>query len=381
VLVELAQVVDLMIALREMARAKVRFGLLVGSVALLLFLIVFQQTLRNGLITSFVGAIRHQSAPVLVYSTDARRTLQSSAIPPELEARVRDVDGAAAVARLGQGTYSVRADGDVTSAAIIGYERRRLGAPQELVAGRYPRATGEVVANVTDASNGFDLGDVVRVLPAGLELRVVGQAEDTNLQASPTLFTTYDTWLRTVSASNPDARTPPPSALGVAPTRGTDPSVVVRRINSISTDLEALTRADAASEAPSVRAVSRSFLLIFLLYGLVVPLVVGLFFLILTLQKARTLTLLRAIGARSRTLVRALVLQVLIVVGLGAALAVLVYLPLSQQRIGSIPLRFDVGAVVGWTAGVLVLALASTWFSVRRVLRLEPADALGGGAQ
>ena len=78
-----------MIARKEMQRAKVRFGLLVGAIALLVFLILFQQALRDGLITSFIGGIEHQDAPVLVYSTDARRNLQSSTITPELEAQVR----------------------------------------------------------------------------------------------------------------------------------------------------------------------------------------------------------------------------------------------------------------------------------------------------
>ncbi len=55
------------LALKEMARAKTRFGLLVAAIALLVFLILFQQSLQNGLITGFVGAIRNQNAPALVY--------------------------------------------------------------------------------------------------------------------------------------------------------------------------------------------------------------------------------------------------------------------------------------------------------------------------
>ncbi len=118
--------------------------------------------------------------------------------------------------------------------------------------------------------------------------------------------------------------------------------------------------------------------MIFLLYGLVVPLVIGLFFLIVTLQKARTLTLLRAIGARSRTLIWGLVVQVLVVVGAGFAIGTLLYLPISFLRVGSIPLEFDTGAVIGWGIGILLLGLASSWFSARRVLRIEPAEALSG---
>ena len=66
------------IALRELRRAKVRFGMLIAAVGLLVFLILIQQALSDGLVTSFVGAVRNQSAPVLVYSVDSQRTLQGS---------------------------------------------------------------------------------------------------------------------------------------------------------------------------------------------------------------------------------------------------------------------------------------------------------------
>jgi putative ABC transport system permease protein len=283
------------------------------------------------------------------------------------------------VGRIGQSTLSVRAGGEIKGAAVIGYERRGLGAPRSLTAGRYPTATGEGVANETDASEGFALGDVVRVEPGGYAIRIVGQSQDSNLQASPTIFARYGTWEEAVKSGNPDAREPRPNVLGVAPVAGVSDAELARRIDRVSIQLEALTRSDAASEAPGVAQVSRSFLVIFLLYGLVVPLVVGLFFLIVTLQKSRTLTLLRAIGARSRTLVWSLLVQVLVVVGFGIAVGTLLYLPVSFQRVGSIPLHFDAAAVLGWGVAVLALGLLSTWFSARRVLRIEPVAALTGG--
>jgi putative ABC transport system permease protein len=168
--------------------------------------------------------------------------------------------------------------------------------------------------------------------------------------------------------------------LGITPSVGVSDDELVRRVNATTPELEALTRADAAKKAPSVTQVSRSFLLIFLLYGLVVPLVVGLFFLIVTVQKARSLTLLRAIGARGSTLVGALIVQVVVVVGLGVAVGTALYVPVSQQRIGSIPLRFDPVAVLAWGVLILLLGLVSALFSARRIARIEPAEALSGGA-
>jgi putative ABC transport system permease protein len=367
------------IAFKEMRRAKVRFGLLVGAIGLLVFLILFQQALRDGLITSFVGAIEQQSAPVLVFSTDGRRNVQSSSITPELEAQVRDVDGVAEVGRIGQGTFSVRANDTITGAAVIGYERRDLGAPSRLVAGRYPTADGEGVANETDAADGFAVGDVVRVEPGGYAIRIVGQSRDSNLQASPTIFARYGTWEEALKSANPDAREPLPNVLGVAPVPGVSDTELTDRIDRASVRLEALTRSEAARKSPGVAQVNRSFQAIFLLYGLVVPLVVGLFFLIVTLQKSRSLVLLRAIGARARTLVWSLLVQVLVVVGAGVAVGTLLYLPVSSQRVGSIPLQFDGGAVVTWGLVVLALGSASSWFSARRVLKTDPIEALTSG--
>ncbi len=149
------------LALREMRRAKLRFGLLIVAVGLLVFLILAQAAIQSGLLTSFVGAIERQSAPVLVYSVDGQRTLQGSVIPPPLERQVRAVTGVAGAGRIGQGTFTVRADGSTedSDAAVIGYERADLGAPDRLGAGRLPRAAGEAVASAAD----FAVGDRVRV--------------------------------------------------------------------------------------------------------------------------------------------------------------------------------------------------------------------------
>ena len=88
---------------KEIARAKVRFGLLVAAIGLLVFLILFQQSLQNGLITGFIGAIREQSAPVLVYSVDGQRVIQGSVITPPMEEQVRSADGVGEVGRIGHG--------------------------------------------------------------------------------------------------------------------------------------------------------------------------------------------------------------------------------------------------------------------------------------
>lgn len=372
------------LALRELRRAKVRFGLLVAAIGLLVFLILTQQALQDGLITGFVGAIRKQSAPVLVYSVDGQRTFQGSVITPDLEQAIVGVDGVAEAGKLGQGTFTVEIDGgEESDAAVIGYEKPGLGDPSELSAGRRPENAGEAIGSASD----FSLGDEVVVIPGGsgaeaaAPLKVVGLATDAQIQVTPTLFVGWPDYESVVQTANPDATAVLPSAMGLRPESGVSDAELAARVNDASDEADALTRSEAADETPGVAEVRQSFQVIFLLYGLVVPLVTGLFFLIVTFQKSASLTLLHAIGARSSTLVRSLLVQVLIVMGIGIAFGVALYTPLSQADAGSIALRFNAGAVVFWSALLLVLGLASALVAARRVLAIDPLEATVGGGQ
>jgi putative ABC transport system permease protein len=366
------------LALKEMQRAKVRFGLLIVAIGLLVFLILFQQSLQNGLLRGFTGALRAQSAPVLVYSTDGQRTLQASVITPELEALVMSTEGVGSAGRITQGTFTVTADGNVTEASILGYDTPGLGSPERLSAGRMPDGPGEAVASAEDANDGFGTGDVVTIEPGGEDVTIVGLADDAQLNVGPTLFVTSDGYDRAVAARNPDAGTPLPNALGLTPSEGTSPADLVAAVNAQSVDLDAVTRGQAADDAPGVSQVRQSFQVIFLLYALVVPFVTGLFFLIVTVQKAGALILLRAIGAPSRRLVFALVVQVVVIVGLGLLVGIALYAPLTVVPVTALTLRFESTAVLAWSALLLALGLLSSLLAARRVLAIEPVAATTG---
>ncbi len=370
------------LALREMRRAKVRFALLISAIGLLVLLILAQQAIQNGLITSFIGAIDRQSAPVLVYSVDGQRTLQGSVITPPLEQKIRSTEGIAKSGRIGQGTFTVDVNdsGEDSDAAIIGYDAGDLGAPDQLTAGRLPKGPGEAVGSDSD----YKLGDRIQVLgprgqTSGTErIEVVGLAADAQLQVTPTLFVNWPDYVASVKSANPDARRVLPSAIGVAPVEGLDPAALAERINESSREADALTRQAAVEKTPGVAEVRSSFRVIFLLFGLVVPLVTGLFFLIITLQKSASLTLLRAIGTSSGLLVRSLMFQVAVVIGGGLAVGVALYTPLSHAQLGEITLRFDLGAVLFWSALLLGLGLVSAVAAARRVLAIDPIEATTG---
>ena len=370
----------LLLALAELRRAKLRFALLAGAIGLLVFLVLFQAALQQGLLTGFVGAIRNQSAPVLVYSVDGQRVLQASVIDPDLEQLVESTPEVGETGRIGQSTFTVTAGEKMADASIIGFEVEGIGSPTTLVDGRLPAAAGEAVASENDADAGFAIGDTVVVEPGGLEIAVVGLARDAQLSVTATLFVDYDTYLDAVAARSPGGGEPLPNAIGVVPADGVSDADAVAAVNAQDDRLDALTRTDAADETPGVAQVQQSFRIIFALYGFVVPLVTGLFFLIVTVQKASSLTLLRAVGAPGRRLVGALLIQVLIVVGVGVVVGTALFVPLVAADATSVTLRFDGRAIAGWALLLVVLGMASSVIAARRVTAIDPATAATGGS-
>lgn len=371
------------LALAEMRRAKLRFGLLTGAVALLVFLIIFQQTLAAALLGFFTGGLENQSAEVLVYNEDARRNVEGSVIlPGQLEA-VTAVEGVGTAVPLGEGTFTVRAAGELQDAVVFGYELGGPGAPTRLTEGRLPQADGEAVASSVDADNGFGIGEIVEVVPGGYDVTVVGVAEDSRFAVLPTLFTSFATFEEASLGANPDARAVPASLIAVDPAPGVDPTELASRITQDVPGVEALDRQTAVASLPGVSSIRSSFSVILGLAFIVVVLITGFFFLILTVQKTQALTLLRAVGASGAYLIGNLALQVVLVtvVGVGVAAGLLALAAAGSSE--DFPIEADPGLIVTTGGAVLVLALVASLASVRRVTRIDPATATtrpaGGG--
>lgn len=368
---------SMFLALREIRRSLVRFGLLAAAIGLLLFLVLFQQALQNGLVTSFVGAIRNQSAPVIAFSVDGQRTFEGSVIGPDLEAAILAVDGIAEHGRIGQSSFTVTVDDEAEDASLIGTSGP-LGRPAELAAGRPPEREFEAIGSAAD----FELDQTVTLAAARTEtqpITVVGLADDVQLSVSPTLFTDFATYEAAVRAVNPDATAIPASALALVPENGVTDAELAERINAEATDADAVPRAVAADTAPGVAQVRQSFGVIFALYSVVVPLVTGLFFLIVTLQKAPSLVLLRAIGAGAGALARSLVFQAVVISAAGLAIGVALFSLLAGRQVGGLTVRFEPVTVAVWVGLFLVLGLIGTVASLRRVLRIDPLRATGIG--
>jgi putative ABC transport system permease protein len=364
------------LAFREMRRARLRFGLLAGALGLLAFLVLFQQTLLNSLLGYFTGALESQSAEVLVYSDEARSSVEASVLLPPAVEEVTAVDGIGAASAVGENTFTAEVGGELEDVVLFGYGLGGPGAPTTLVDGRLPERDGEGVASDLDVDLGLGIGDVVRLGPGGeVPVEIVGVASDLRFSVSPTVFTSLATFEAARRAVNPDAPLVPASLVAIRPADGVTAEALVERINDEVDGVEALTRSEAVAEAPGVAETRQSFTIVFLLAYVVVAIVSGFFFLILAIQKRGPFTLLRAVGADRGVLTGAVLTQVVAVTVVGTALGAGVtalVATVADDEFAQVPAT---GMVLTTGAIILALALLASVPSLRRVRRLDPADA------
>ncbi len=373
------------LAMAEIRRAKLRFALLIGAVALLVFLILFQQSLAGSLLGQFTGGLERQSASVLVYNAEARRIVDASRVLPQQIRAVAAVEGVAEAGPIGEGSFTAQLEtGELRDTSVFGYELGGPGSPTTLSAGRLPERDGEAVASSSDASAGYGIGQTITMVPGDTPVTIVGLADAVQFNVQPTLFVSFATYEQLVNATNPDAIAVLPNLVGVEPVSGVHPTTLATAITDQVRGVEALDRDTAVASLPGVSSIQQSFAIILGLAFVVVILLTGFFFLIITVQKMSSLTLLRAVGASSGFLVRNLIAQVLLVIGA----ALLVAVPLTIVSVnGAASAQFtatvEPTTVITTSAAVLLLGVLAALGAMRRVARIDPAAAttrlVGGG--
>ncbi len=366
------------VAFKEIRRSLGRFSLLTMAVALLVLLLLFFQAVAGTLTSGLTGGLESSSADVLVYDQQARRNPATSILSPEVEAEVAAAPDVVATSPIGLSVFTGTVDGSSSADAevdvqLVGGDPSGPSVPADIASGRLPSAQGEALFSGSSFDSPIEIGQQVKV--EGVSFKVVGTADDAAFNVLPTLYVPYEDY---VAASQARASRPvdvAPSLIGVKVAKGADPAKVARSLTKSIDGIEALDRSEAVAALPGVGQITQSFSILYLLLYIVVALVTGVFFLILTVQKEDALVLLRAVGASSRDVIASVLIQVLVVVGLGALIGSAVtagLLALTRDVFGA-GLQLSTAAL---TVGViLVLGLVASVGAVRRVLAIDPINA------
>ena len=142
-----------------------------------------------------------------------------------------------------------------------------------------------------------------------------------------------------------------------------------------------LTLDDAVNAIPGVEQQSSTFSQIIGVTVVIATIVVALFFALLTVERTALYGVLKAVGATSRSLFAGVVLQAVVVTFVASSVGALLALGLDLAvPPGGIPYTLLPARVLSSVVFLLVAAVVGCAFSLRRVLRIDPASAIGSGS-
>lgn len=366
------------LALRELLRRPGRFVTATVILTLIAVLLMFLGGLLDGLIRNSTGAVEAQDADALVFSDTSQASFLRSRIEPETRTTIETELGVE-TGGLGVVLLGARVPGngprDLANVAVWGYELAPSGVPA-------PPGPGEAWADEVLEADGVSVGDRLLVGPARIPITVVGWVENTSYNGQAGLWTDVDTWRSVLTANRPDA----------ALDTGVFQSLVIRRgdrdLGGVSVpdaveslfdgEVVALTVREAIEEIPGVTEQRGTFNQILGVTVVIALVVIALFFALLTVERTALYGVLKAIGARSRTIFAGLVVQAVVVTLVASAVAGLAVVVLDLViPPGSIPLSISATRIITSVVLLLVAAVIGCAFSLRRVLKVDPASALG----
>lgn len=404
-------------AARELVRRPRSFAVPAGILVLLALLLLYPSAILDGLSDSTTGALRTAPADLIVYAEDAKASLLRSRIDPRVREQVEGVEGVTEVAGFNVVLLGALTPegGDAVGLAVLTSERP-IG----------PEVPGRGQAYV-DASlrelAGVKVGDVLQVGPYGAPVEIIGFTHDTNLFFQAGLIVDEATWLEAMGIGGPapPPDIPPPGEtvpaepgptattapvmepasftqepaeeapaegeeegvdlpsqtlfLSIEP--GADPLAVAAAVDEATEgETHTITPEEAVRSLPGMSQQSTTFSYIRLVTLGVALVVVGLFLSFVTLERTPLYAVLKALGMSSRQLFTGVVVQVLLVTMTAAVVALvatwgLTHVPLELPTTMR-PVRF-----VETVVALGVTSVVGSVLSLRRVVRVDPASAIG----
>jgi putative ABC transport system permease protein len=372
-------------ALTEMRRRPQRFVTAAVILTLMSVLLMFLGGLLDGLVAGSTDGLAAQPGQLLVFSADAQGTLTRSRIAGDQRPRIAEVDGVDSIGGLSVIQLGARrgdpASRDLVDVAVFAYELAPRGVPA-------PPADGQVWADASIEADGVSAGTTLLVGPARTPLTVAGLVADTTYAGQASLWASPATWRAVAAANRPDIAVSEDVSQALV-IGAADPALDTEGLAALARSIdganagatETFTIAGAIDAVPGIAQQRSVFSQIIGVTLLVAAVVVALFFALIVVERTSLYGVLKAMGARRGALVGGVVAQAVVVslvaaaAGTGLAAGLAAALPP-----GSIPFTLSAARVIASIVLILAASVLGCLTSLRRVLRIHPASAIGSAS-
>jgi putative ABC transport system permease protein len=360
------------LARRNLFQDRRRAALAVSGIAVALLLVLMLNGIVDGGIRQVTAYLRHLSADAIVSQQGVRTMhMSESALPAATAARAAQVPGAAWAASIDYASATVHSPAGRELAYVIGYDTRSgRGGPWEMARGHAPSA-GEAVLDEEAANKlGVDVGGSVDVL--GQRFQISGVSRGGTSISNTTVFIP--------AADFAAIRGTAVSYVLVRANRGVAADLLVRRLAHALPDATVQTRGEFISQEGSIiRDMTADILQIMSLTAFLIALaVVALTLFTATLAKLREYAVVKALGASTWRLGRAVLTQAAWSSAVALALAIMLALAMGiaiRVAMPNIEFLIEPARVLRVAVAALAAGSLGALMPLRRLARLDPASA------
>ncbi|SCT12963.1 ABC transporter permease protein [Staphylococcus aureus] len=334
------------LAWNEIRRNKLKFGLIIGVLTMISYLLFLLSGLANGLINMNKEGIDKWQADAIVLNKDANQTVQQSVF------NKKDIENKYKKQATLKQTGEIVSNGhQKDNVLVFGVEKSSFLVPS-LIEGHKATKDNEVLADETLKNKGFKIGDTLTLSQSDEKLHIVGFTESAKYNASPVIFTND----ATIAKINPRLTGDKINAVVVRDTNWKD-----KKLNQ---ELEAVSINDFIENLPGYKPqnLTLNFMISFLF--VISATVIGIFLYVMTLQKTSLFGILKAQGFTNGYLANVVISQTLILALFGTAFGLLLTGVTGAFLPDAVPVKFDVLTLLVFAIVLMIVSVLGSLFSI-----------------
>lgn len=347
------------LAWNEIRRNKLKFGLIIGVLTMISYLLFLLSGLANGLINMNKEGIDKWQADAIVLNKDANQTVQQSVF------NKKDIENKYKKQATLKQTGEIVSNGhQKDNVLVFGVEKSSFLVPS-LIEGHKATKDNEVLADETLKNKGFKIGDTLSLSQSDEKLHIVGFTESAKYNASPVIFTND----ATIAKINPRLTGDKINAVVVRDTNWKD-----KKLNQ---ELEAVSINDFIENLPGYKPqnLTLNFMISFLF--VISATVIGIFLYVMTLQKTSLFGILKAQGFTNGYLANVVISQTLILALFGTAFGLLLTGVTGAFLPDAVPVKFDVLTLLVFAIVLMIVSVLGSLFSILTIRKMDPLKAIG----
>ncbi|HEF4451535.1 TPA: ABC transporter permease [Staphylococcus aureus] len=347
------------LAWNEIRRNKLKFGLIIGVLTMISYLLFLLSGLANGLINMNKEGIDKWQADAIVLNKDANQTVQQSVF------NKKDIENKYKKQATLKQTGEIVSNGhQKDNVLVFGVEKSSFLVPS-LIEGHKATKDNEVLADETLKNKGFKIGDTLSLSQSDEKLHIVGFTESAKYNASPVIFTND----ATIAKINPRLTGDKINAVVVRDTNWKD-----KKLNQ---ELEAVSINDFIENLPGYKPqnLTLNFMISFLF--VISATVIGIFLYVMTLEKTSLFGILKAQGFTNGYLANVVISQTLILALFGTAFGLLLTGVTGAFLPDAVPVKFDVLTLLVFAIVLMIVSVLGSLFSILTIRKIDPLKAIG----